>query len=173
MLIELLIIRKVGDYMVKILKISDYLKENQQEFIKLISKVYLFSNELQKDYPLRLQWYWQKVVPDIFCSVREIFIATKYNEIIGIAILKKENKEKKICTLLVDENYRRQGIANQLLRESFLYLGTSKPLISIPEYKVNQFSKIIKKYGWKETQVLEKGYYSNLSKEIVFNGKIV
>jgi hypothetical protein len=52
-------------------------------------------------------------------------------------------------------------------------LKTNKPLISISENKIQQFSSIIKKYNWKQEQVLEKGYYNKTSREIVFNGKIL
>ena len=48
----------------------------------------------------------------------------------------------------------------------------SKLIITIADYKLDQFTGIIKKYGWDETQVLDAGYYNDHSREHVFNGAI-
>ena len=53
---------------------------------------------------------------------------------------------------------------------SFEWLETTKPLITIADYKLPQFTSIIQKYDWKETSVLENAYYNNHSQEHVFNG---
>ena len=69
------------------------------------------------------------------------------------------------------ENQKR-GIATALVERCFEWLGTTKPLITIADYKLDQFAGIIKKYGWEETQVLDSGYYNDHSREHVFNGTI-
>lgn len=99
-------------------------------------------------------------------------IATVDKKVAGLVFLKKEDGEQKICTLFVLDEYRGRGIATLLLEESFKYLGTTKPLISIADYKIGQFSAIIKKYGWVQTQILDDGYYNDTSRELVFNGTI-
>ena len=40
----------------------------------------------------------------------------------------------------------------------------------IADYKLDQFAKVIEKYGWTETEVLADGYYNDHSREHVFNG---
>ena len=87
--------------------------------------------------------------------------------------MKRKKDDKKICSIFVIKEQRNKGIATALLEKSFDYLKTNKPLISISENKIQQFSSIIKKYNWKQEQVLEKGYYNKTSREIVFNGKIL
>lgn len=157
---------------VVILKASNYLESNHKLFSDIVSKAYNVTDHICKDYPNHFSWYWEKTVPAIFKGTRDIFIATVNKQIAGVVFLKKENEEKKICTILVLDKYKGTGIATALLEESFRYLETTKPLLSIADYKLDQFAFIIKKYGWKQTQVLSDGYYNNASREIVFNGKI-
>lgn len=157
---------------VKILKASNYLETNHKLFSDIVAKSYNVTDHICKDYPQYFNWYWKKTVPAIFKGTRDILMATVNEKVAGVIFLKKERGEKKICTLFVLEEYRRQGIATALLEEAFKYLGTTKPLASIADYKLDQFSSIINKYNWKKTQILSDSYYNNTSREIVFNGKI-
>lgn len=156
----------------KIWKASEYLGKEHKIFSYIVSKAYEITEESDKDYKERFTWYWKKVVPDIIRGTRNIFLAIIDDDIAGCAILKGEETEKKICTLFVLDEYRNNGIATALLEESFKFLGTTTPLITIPEYKVSMFVPIIRKYDWRRTQIIEKGFYSNHSREFVFNGKI-
>lgn len=154
---------------VEILKISGCI---EAQFGQLVSWVYSVTSSISKDYRNYHKWYWQKVVPGLVNKTREILIAWTNAGPAGVAILKSENGERKICTLMIFEAFRSQNIATVLLTESFKYLGTTKPLITIPDYKLQQFSAIVQKYSWEQTQVLDKGYYNDTSKELVFNGTI-
>ena len=87
--------------------------------------------------------------------------------------MKKDEKEAKISTLFIDERYRNKGLASKLIKESFKFLNTDKPLITIADYKVDMFISIIKKYNWKLTQVLNSEYYNGKYREFVYNGKIL
>ena len=69
-------------------------------------------------------------------------------------------------------NYRGKHVATQMLEHAFRYLGTTKPLITIADYKISMFEPIIKKYGWKLTQTMSKGYYNTSSRELVYNGEL-
>ena len=157
---------------IKILKASNYLASNHKIFSDIVSKAYAVTDYICKDYPEYFSWYWEKNIPEIFKGTRDVYIAIINKEIAGVMSLKKEASEKKLCTILVLEEYRKLGVATALLEEAFKYLETTKPLISIADYKVDQFSEIIKKYGWEQTQILTDGYYNDTSREIVFNGKI-
>ena len=90
----------------------------------------------------------------------------------GVAFLKKDDTESKICTFLVVDGYRGKHIATTMLDYAFKYLGTTKPLITIADYKIPLFERIIKKYHWELTQTMRKGYYNNSSRELVYNGKL-
>lgn len=165
-------VRKEDEKEVKILRASNYIDSNHKLFSDIVSKAYNITDNICKDYPKHFEWYWKKTVPAVLEGTREIIVATIDKKIVGIVFLKKEADECKICTLLVLEEYRGKGIATMLLKEAFEYLGTTKPLITIGSHKIEQFSAIIKKYNWKQTQVLNEGYYNDTSKELVFNGNI-
>lgn len=157
----------------KLWQASVLLKNGEnKKFAKLIAEGYMMTDWICKDYPLHCEHYFTKYVPGIYDGEREIIACYVGDKIAGIAVLKKDATERKVSTLCVKEEYRKLGIATKLLERSFTWLGTTKPLVTIADYKLNQFSGIIQKYGWEQTQVLENGFYNDHSKEYVFNGKI-
>ena len=99
-----------------------------------------------------------------------LFIRNPNNkdEIIAIACLKKDEIERKICTLYIKEEYRNKGFGSLIIEESFKWLETTKPLITIPEYKLNEFIPIIEKYQWNLTEIIDSLYQPNY-KELFFN----
>lgn len=147
-------------------------RKKHSTFAKVVAKAYAVTDYICKDYPEHFNWYWSKTVPAVLKGTREILICTVNQEVAGVAFLKKEDGEKKICTFLVLESYRKMGVGTELLKKAFDFLGTTKPLITIADYKLKMFEGIIQKYGWQQTQILNEGYYNNTSREIVFNGKI-
>lgn len=166
-------------------RVSDLLKTgNRKEFSKVIADCYSITDWISKDYPEHCAHFYGKYVPGLFSGSREIIACRIDGKIVAVAFLKKaleptalgpnghSEMERKISTLFVDPKYRKNGIACELLRHSFDWLGTTKPLATIAEYKLDQFAGIIEKYGWEETQILQDGYYTENSKEHVFNGRI-
>ena len=146
--------------------------DNHQLFCKFAQDAYSATDCLCQDYPKYFEWYWSKDLPRVFNGTGEIVVCTIDDNIAGIASLKKINTEKKICTFFVVKEYRGQHVATKMLEYIFEYLGTSKPLITITDYKVLSFIPIIKKYNWKLTQITSKGYYNNASCEFVYNGRL-
>lgn len=146
--------------------------DNHQLFGKFAQDAYSATDCLRQDYPKYFEWYWSKNIPRVFNGTGEIVVCIIDDNIAGIASLKKINIEKKICTFFVVKEYRGQHVATKMLEYIFEYLGTSKPLITITDYKVLSFVPIIKKYNWKLTQITSKGYYNNASCEFVYNGRL-
>ena len=146
--------------------------DNHQLFCKFAQDAYSATDCLCQDYPKYFEWYWSKNFPRVFNGTGEIVVCIIDDNIAGIASLKKINTEKKICTFFVVKEYRGQHVATKMLEYIFEYLGTSKPLITITDYKVLSFVPIIKKYNWKLTQITSKGYYNNASCEFVYNGRL-
>ena len=146
--------------------------DNHQLFCKFAQDAYSATDCLCQDYPKYFEWYWSKNIPRVFNGTGEIVVCIIDDNIAGIASLKKINTEKKICTFFVVKEYRGQHVATKMLEYIFEYLGTSKPLITITDYKVLSFVPIIKKYNWKLTQITSKGYYDNASCEFVYNGRL-
>ena len=52
-----------------------------------------------------------------------------------------------------------------------IWLGTTKPLITFADYKLEMFKPIIKKYEWQLVEVVE-NFYNSHSKELCFNGML-
>lgn len=152
-------------------KMSNLLKAGRsKEFSKIICESYLITDWICEDYPDHTDHFYSKYVPGIFDGEREIFSCFVDGKIAATAFLKKDEEERKISTFYVKPEYQKRGIATELFKRCFEWLGTTKPLITIADYKLDQFVGIIRKYSWVETQVLKLGYYNDHSKEHVFNG---
>jgi hypothetical protein len=145
---------------------SDLMNSDRQAFSQFISDSYNITDHFSSDYPNHFEWFYQKALPGVFSGEREIIACYADEGIAGIAILKKVGKEQKICTFYVEEKFRKQGIGNQLLQESFKWLGTTTPTIFISSGKVAFFAKIIQKYGWKHTETAKD------NSGFVYNGRL-
>jgi ASC-1-like (ASCH) protein len=156
---------------VKIHKLS-ILTANRSSFGKYAHAAYVVTDYICKDYPKHFEWYWAKQIPRVFDGTGEVIVCTVGPDIAGVAFLKKDSNEKKICTFLVLEKYRGMHIATKMLEEAFKFLETTKPLITLADYKLPMFKHIIEKYGWELTQTMEAGYYNNSSSELVYNGTL-
>ena len=58
-----------------------------------------------------------------------------------------------------------------LLEASMEFLGTTKPFITLADYKLPMFKSIINKYDWQLIEVVN-GLYKDGQKELCFNGKL-
>lgn len=100
---------------------------------------------------------------------REIIICEDQFRIAGVAIVKNDLQEKKICTLRVAREYQRQGIGHRLVELCMHQLHTDKPMITLHKSKLSQFEKLLDYYDF-ELEQTQKHYYSIFSTELVFNG---
>lgn len=155
--------------MIQVESLKDYLYKD--EFLYLAYKIYNLTSSISEYYQDYENWYWTKQIPRINSEERNIlFIRNPDNkkEIIAITCLKKDESERKICTLYVKDEYRNKGLGSLIIEESFKWLETNKPLITIPEYKLNEFIPIIEKYHWNLTEIINGLYHPNY-KELFFN----
>ena len=139
-------------------------KMTGKNFSKAILEVYLQTSYNHDQYPGYLKWFYTVNLPRIFKGEGDIIFYLDGLEIVSLTILKNA-EEKKICTLLVNEDYQNKGYSKQILENSFEYLGTGKPLITIPNKRLDEFNKIIDAYHWIETDRTDEYY----SEEIIFN----
>ena len=136
-----------------------------KNFSKAVNEIYLLTDYNKLQYPEYYKWYYQKNLPRIITGNGEAIFYLDGFQIVGLSMLKKTEDESKICTLLITEDYRKKGYSKLILEDSYEYLGTEKPLITIPEKRLDEFSKIIKDYGWVVSETTDKYY----SPEIIFN----
>ena len=125
---------------------------NRKNFSKATNEIYLLTDYNHKQY-------------QELDGTGEIIFYLDGLTVAGLSILKKDLTEAKICTLLINEEYRRQGYGSELLESSFDYLGTDKPLITIPNNRIEEFQHFIDTYNWQETN--RTNIY--LSEEVIFN----
>lgn len=140
-------------------------KMERKNFSKAVNEIYLTTDYNHKQYQEYYKWFFQKNIPRMFNETGEIIFFLDGLSIVGLSILKKDINEKKICTLLVSDDFQKRGYGKLLLEDSFKFLGTTKPLITIPAYSVDRFSSIISAYNWKESCRTN----AYLSEEIIFN----
>lgn len=166
-------------------RVSEITPEFLQKYIidlvgeKAQDKLYNFLKDLSYSYPNFKKWFYDTVYPEVreHNEEREIIIVISEfengkSDLTGIAILKKKESEKKICTFRVHEDYRNQGIGKSLFEECFNYLDTKKPIITISEDRKIMFEKYINNYQFEETQILD-NYYKEGSTEYVYNGTLI
>lgn len=136
----------------------------------------IFSNFIKEKeflYPNFKKWF-NKILIENYNSPnkREIFICINKEKLLinicGVMILKKYKKEKKICTLYIEKNFRNKKIGSQMIKKSFEYLETNKPLITIPEEEYLSFKTLLEKYNFIETKKI-KNYYRKNKIEYFYN----
>ena len=134
--------------------------------------VYNFIRRLSIEYPYFINWYSNLFTDDKeLKSDREIIICESNYKIVGLAILKSSEYEKKICTLRVDRKYQHQGIGKKLMQLSLEWLECDYPVITMHKSKQVQFDSLLKYYGFKLEQK-QMHYYSIFSTEYVYNGEL-
>ena len=147
---------------------------SKEEFMRLATKIYMITDFVCDDYPKRKEWFFAKQLPETINGDKRNILFVRnpenYNEIISMACLKNE-EEQKICTLYVSDKYRGLGIGTAIVEESMRWLGTTKPLITLADYKLEMFRPIINKYGWELTEIVS-GLYNDRAQELCFNGTL-
>lgn len=152
----------------KSIELFNLIDLKDKNFARGVHEMYMLTDFNHKQYPDYTEWFYGTNVPRILKNEGSCLFCLDAFTVKGLVFLKNTDTEKKISTLLIDEVYRNQRLASTLLEASFKLLGTDKPLITIPETTVDDFSQIINRYGWKQTGCI-KDYYSN---EFVFNERL-
>lgn len=58
-----------------------------------------------------------------------------------------------------------------MFEESMKFLETTKPLVTFTEDKLPMFEKIVSKYNWELTEIVD-GIYNDGVRELCFNGQL-
>jgi hypothetical protein len=138
------------------------------EKANLANQIYYQLCDLKIDYCEFYTWYYSKVVPQISQGTRNIVILKYGCQIAGIVITKNQ-LEKKICTLRVNPKYQKNGVGKILIENAFNILETEKPIITVSDYRVFEFRRILNYYGFKLEKVY-KNYYKDFRSEFSYNG---
>ncbi|HFC8497723.1 TPA: GNAT family N-acetyltransferase [Neisseria subflava] len=142
-----------------------------QENIALPLIGYIFTNlkMLSEQYPNVSNWLERKVLTGLYDGTRSILLEWRDGKIAGLAILKNEIEEKKLCCLRIMPEFQNKGIGIKLFQRSFAVLRTEKPLLSVSEQKLSEFEKIFNYFGFVQTEKYFDLYKQNTI-EISYNG---
>ena len=140
-----------------------YILSNMKDknFSKATNEIYLLTDYNRLQYPEYYKWYYQKNLPRILAGNGEAIFYLDGFQIVGLTMLKKSENESKICTFLINKEYRKRGYSKLILEDSYEYLA----LITIPEKRLDEFSEIIDSYGWIASETTNEYY----SPEVIFN----
>lgn len=104
-------------------------------------------SELLQYYPNFMNWF-NKVQQELFTSQnREIFFIINNQKIIGFSILKRTDFEYKICTLIVQEQFRNKGFGTILMKKSLEYLDNCVQ-ITVSEKCLNEFLPLLNNFNF-------------------------
>ncbi|MFG1371466.1 GNAT family N-acetyltransferase [Xanthobacter oligotrophicus] len=122
-------------------------------------------------YPAFDDWFWGTVVPGASNGTRLVHSVIRDERIVGVLIAKLDVFERKICTVWVDDTCKGTGMGVRLIRQACSWLGTRRPLASVPEERMTEFAAVLPRMGFELTQCLD-SFYRTGRKEFVFNGRL-
>lgn len=77
-----------------------------KNFSKATNEIYLLTDCNRLQYSEYYKWYYQKKLPRILAGNGEAIFYLDGFQIVGLSMLKKSENESKICTFLINEEYR-------------------------------------------------------------------
>ena len=148
---------------------SKFILEQEDVALHLVNYVFTDLKKLSWQYPNFESWLEEKVLTGLYNGTRSIIVEWREDKIAGVAILKHDSEEKKLCSLIIMPDFQNKGIGIKLFKKVFAVLGTDKPLLSISEDKLPEFEKIFNYFGFVKTETYPNLYHPN-STEISYNG---
>jgi GNAT superfamily N-acetyltransferase len=149
----------------------EYLYSNPDAIITLLPKVFQHLSELSGYYPAFDEWLDKKVLPGLITGERSIILEYRSSDLSGLAIVKNDEVEQKLCCLRVLPAYQGTGVGLKLFERSFEVLNNESPLLSIAEEQIAVFQKLFKYYGFEIAKIYP-DYYRPCKAELSFNGLI-
>jgi hypothetical protein len=128
-------------------------------------------HELSGYYPGFNAWLESKVIPGLLSGERTILLEHNRDSLSGLAIVKNDGLEQKLCCLRVLPRFQNTGVGLKLFERSFQVLNTNMPLLSIAEEQKPVFSRLFKYYGFELAKKYH-DYYRPMKDELSFNGLI-
>jgi hypothetical protein len=141
------------------------------EEFSLPVRVFKALSHLEQVYPGFGEWYWAKVVPGLRDGSRCIFVQQS-NQINGIVIAKRSNDERKLCTVWVNRRLIGRGLGTTLMRRAMSWLGTTRPLITVPEERLAEFQPSFRRWEFSLDDVVDSLYRPGCL-EYVYNGRLI
>lgn len=132
----------------KVVTLNSHLLQNffQISYYDKILRPYLADASVQ--YPYFDHWY-AKVLDELLYGFRSIVLIYEKSNIAGFSILKHSPPENKICTFYIVQKYRKNNISGFLMDYSLKLLKHKNVLITMPDKKVEAFTPLLNRFGFK------------------------
>ena len=137
------------------------------EHQKLYQDILKLTLSVQESYPNYQKWYKNTFLEGLKKGERIILMIENNGKLLGCALLKKTTIERKLCTLFVRPDYRKQGIGSRLLERTTEILG-QKPLASVSEKNMKGVFSLFNHFGF-HLSGKKKGKYLPQNTEYYFN----
>lgn len=159
--------------MIKSVIINKATIESCEETNILLPQIHQELIDLSHLYPGFKAWYEQKVLPGIVLGERSLLIELRNNSLAGIAIIKDDGIEKKLCCLrVISEFQNKSGIGLRLFERSMKELDTQYPLLSVSNDRAHDFERLFQYFGFKKSWEYP-DLYRPKKIEFSFNGLIL
>ncbi len=120
-------------------------------------------------YPDFEHWYVNKGLQDAVTEGGVLYLAEDKDDIVGVAIGKKQEHEIKFRLLRVIPKYFNRGIGIHLTDKVLRSLDCDYPYCTVSEEMIHNYSRMfINRYDWNLSRV-EKGMYRKNKLEYIFN----
>ena len=136
---------------------------------KLYQDILKLTLSIQDNYPNYQKWYKNTFLEGLKKGERGIITVCDKGKVLGVVLFKDTPAEKKLCTLFVHPDYRKKGIATQLVKAVVQELG-EKPFVSVSEQNFPQINPLFQKMGF-HLSARVKGVYFPEKMEYYFNDK--
>lgn len=172
----------------KFVSAADLLTQKREEqFVDFTHDVVKATLSEGRHYLEHLKLCYTKFLPDVYTGGREFIGAYDGDTLVGATMLKVAPRrhpsrplelERKLSCIWVDpewakhrEQSERVELEEALLRRSFKWLGTDRPLFSFPASRMREYEDLTRRHHWELTQTIG-GYYKEGEVEHVFNGDL-
>jgi hypothetical protein len=125
---------------------------------------------LSANYPDFEHWFLTRVVPGLRDETRRLIRIDRDGRLIGIGIGKKDDVERKICTVRIAQSHFGRGMGLRIFDSLLSWLGTDQPHLTISETNLPAFERIFDYYRFQITSA-HRGLYVRDTIEFGYNGR--
>lgn len=145
----------------------DTFKNDRTTYLTLIDNIVNFSKNFTNNYLDYNNWFYNIHLEGLGNGRTTLFSTDKNGKIIGVCNIKNKDNEKKICSLLIDNQYKDTKLYHELIIKSFNHLNSTKPSIKILLEDYKYYIGIIEEYNWKLKEIDKQTqlYYNNKKKK--------
>lgn len=122
-------------------------------------------------YPEFDDWFINKCMPAVSSGKDRMILAEDHQRIVGVALVKNGEDEKKLRCVRVLPEYNGKGVAIHLIDRALRTLDCDKPATSVPEELLHAWSRILVNRFNFDLGHVAKGLYRPGHLEYFFNGE--